>query len=352
MATAVIAAAVFPAHPPAVNAPPQFFGVNYTAMTLAQKDVQRMARGGIRNVRWTFSWPQIRRPNGRLDWSATDRTVGDLAAKGIRVLPVLYGSSPFLSPLINAPPLNSPAARQEWELFLAAAVARYGPGGAYWTEPRLYPSQHPDRPPVPVRAWQVWNEPNLKSHFLPHPSPRRYARLLEISHRAITEVDPQATVLFAGMPGFSKDIDGWRFLDRVYGAPGAGETFDAVALHPYATNLHQVRAEVERVRRVMARHGDRLTPLWITELSWGSDPPSRFGLTKGLEGQKRMLRRSFALFSRERRHWRIPHVFWYELRDPRVGGGCSFCASAGLFSHDFQPKPAWRVFRRFTGGSR
>ena len=31
-------------------------------------------------------------------------------------------------------------------------------------------------------------------------------------------------------------------------------------------------------------HGDRATPLWITELGWGSAPPDRFGINKGLDG--------------------------------------------------------------------
>jgi len=43
-------------------------------------------------------------------------------------------------------------------------------------------------------------------------------------------------------------------------------------------------------------------------------------------------------------------VVWYEWRDPGVEvPDCSFCASAGLLSSDFQPKPALSALEQFTG---
>ena len=36
----------------------------------------------------------------------------------------------------------------------ALLARRYGPGGSFW-------DRHPRLPRLPVRAWQVWNEPNL-----------------------------------------------------------------------------------------------------------------------------------------------------------------------------------------------
>ena len=48
----------------------------------------------------------------------------------------------------------------------------------------------------------------------------------------------------------------------------------------------------------MARHGDGRIPLWLTELGWGSGKPNRFGLNKGVNGQARLLSRSFELILR------------------------------------------------------
>ena len=35
----------------------------------------------------------------------------------------------------------------------------------------------------------------------------------------------------------------------------------------------------------MVSHGDKATPLWITEFAWGSGPPDSAGINKGLSGQ-------------------------------------------------------------------
>ena len=65
-----------------------------------------------------------------------------------------------------------------------AAVARYGRGGTYWDNG--YPQEYgPDAVPLPIHAWQVWNEPNVPKYFLPSPSPAKYARLLANSRATV-----------------------------------------------------------------------------------------------------------------------------------------------------------------------
>ena len=39
----------------------------------------------------------------------------------------------------------------------------------------------------------------------------------------------------------------------------------------------------------MTSNGDGSTPLWLTELGWGSAAPDRFRLNKGLPGQADLL---------------------------------------------------------------
>ena len=107
--------------------------------------------------------------------------------------------------------------------------------------------------------------------------------------------------------------------------------------------------KIRRIRGVMRRHGDKRTPVWITELGWGSHQPDRFGLNKGPKGQKRMLQKSFRLILHHRRAWHVKRLIWFDFRDPPASrGGCSFCGSAGLLKHGGKPKPAWRAFNRFT----
>ena len=99
------------------------------------------------------------------NFSATDKLVGDLAARGIRPLPFIYGS-PTLGG--EASPTGRPLGSAEeaceaWRRFLTSVVKRYGPGGAYWTGP--YDQQHPGAKPKPITAWQIWNEPTLPKFF-------------------------------------------------------------------------------------------------------------------------------------------------------------------------------------------
>ena len=89
-------------------------------------------------------------------------------------MPILFNEPSYLSsrPRRHAqrgtyPPsnLNSIAA------FVRAAVRWYGPNGTFWTK-------HPTVPKLPIRIWQVWNEPNLNVYWLPRPSASHYVTLL------------------------------------------------------------------------------------------------------------------------------------------------------------------------------
>ncbi len=92
----------------------------------------------------------------------------------------------------------SGTAATAWSNFLKAAVARYGPGGNFWTENPLVPDQ-------PIKAWQIWNEPNFK-YFVAKPNPTEYGKLVKLSSTAIKSVDPTAQVILAGL--FAKPAGG------------------------------------------------------------------------------------------------------------------------------------------------
>src|SRR5207249_10552483 len=110
-----------------------------------------------------------------------------------------------------------------------------------------------------------------------------------------------------------------------------------------------LRFQMSKFRRVMRRHGDGRKRVWITEFGYGS---ARFNhrLNYGLDGQARMLRRTFRLFREKRRQWKVRGVIWYNWRDPAGGNSdCSFCSSSGLLRSNRQAKPAYRAFKRIAG---
>jgi hypothetical protein len=331
----------------------RLFGLNWSAQRdheWSGKDARKLKSSGAKTVRWSLFWRRIEQSPGQFNWSIPDRVVGDLASKGIRLLPVVRGTPAWLADSPSKPPLISQRDRDAWKRYLREAVNRYGPGGTYWATQYLL--DHPGEEPRPINVWQVWNEPNLESHWKPHPSAREYGRLLKLSDKAIEDADPRAKVMFAGMPGFSIQTNAWDFLHKAYKKRGVRKAFDIAALHPYSHHVRQMKSSIRRFRKTMSKNGDRRTPLWITEFGWGSLPKNAtpYHLTKGKKGQARILRKAARAIKHKRRDWRIERAIWFNFRDPRggTGQGCSFCTSAGLLNHDFSPKPSWRAFRSFT----
>jgi GH35 family endo-1,4-beta-xylanase len=325
----------------------EFFGITQ-GIRLDGQDFQTMAATGVGADRLQLIWGSVQPNRGFFNWGPTDALVGALASHGIRAVPFVWGSARWVSSPPSRPPIDSAPDEQAWRNFLEAAVARYGRGGSYWAT--VYRQRYgAGAKPLPIQSWQIWNEPNLKKYFAPSPSVEEYARLLQISHDAIKKKDPEARIVLAGMPGYG-DPNGWDFLDNLYSVAKIKKEFDAVALHPYAPNLDQLRLEIKRFRAVMEKHGDQATPLWLTELGWGSAPPDRFGLNKGLSGQKRLLASSFKLVLNHRKAWNVQRVFWFDWRDPANPEAvqCSFCGSAGLLRNDRTPKPAYQAFKLFA----
>jgi hypothetical protein len=308
----------------------------------------------IRTDRFLLYWPEVQPSQGSFAWSSYDSVVGALASRGIRPFPFLYGSPAWVGDGNFArPPIDSAADEQAWSDFLKAAVARYGPGGSYWAN--VYHQQFGDSAPtLPVQAWQIWNEHNLRRYFAPSPSAKQYGRLLRISHDAIKSQNANAQIVLAGL--FSEgDVKAWTFLNNLYGVAGVKNDFDAAALHPYACNLDQTRDGIIKVRAAMTNHGDGITPLWFTEFAWASAPPDpdpKLCKSKGLTGQRDLLVSSYNTFLQNRTAWNLQRVYWFLWRDPEPGGAyaewCQICGTAGVLAYDRTPKPAYNAFTGFT----
>jgi hypothetical protein len=330
---------------PAAGARSEFFGMGQRA-PWAEQDLQRMSALRVRTDRIMLFWGSVQPTKGSFNWGPTDRLVGSLASHGVRTVPAVWGNPDWVGGGASTPPTFGPGAEQAWRTFLKAAVARYGTGGSYWTTG--YRQQFPGRAALPIQSWQIWNEPNLQKFFAPAPSPSKYGRLVKISHDAIKSQDPRAQIVLAGMTS-NGDMTAWNFLSNLYSVAGIKAYFDAAALHPYASDVDHVRQAMGRFRAVMVNRGDRATPLWVTEFAWGSAPPDRFGINKGLTGQAQLLTSSYRMILSNRTVWNVQRLFWYRLRDPRYPvAQCSFCGSAGLVRYDQSTKPAYFAFRAFS----
>jgi chitodextrinase len=336
--------------PTADAARSEFFGISQGSNRLNRldgQDLKGMAAARVRTERFQLNWPSVQPSQGSFHWNETDALVGSLARHGIRAVPFVWGSPPWVAGTDARPPIDSAADEQAWQNFLKAAVARYGPGGIYWGT--IYQQQYgAGATPLPIQSWQIWNEPNLAKYFAPQPSATEYARVLEISHDAIKSQDPEATIVLAGLVGIGSNPS-WVFFRNLYQVAGVKSNFDVAALHPYSPDLDTFRKAIQNVRGVMTQYGDAEKTLWLTEVGWGSGPPDQYGINKGITGQDQMLDGAFDMILHSRRTWKVERVFWFYWRDPSTPAGtCSFCGTAGLLNYDRTPKPAYDTFTGYT----
>ena len=326
--------------------PRGFFGI-VPQGPLLKSDYDRMS-GVVGTLRIPVSWSEIEPQAGEYRFAALDETVAGAAAAGVRVLPFVYSTPPWLSADPAHPPIGTPEARRAWSGLLHRLVRRYGPHGAFWQGGQAR---------LPIRRWQIWNEPNYVLFWKPRPSPRGYALLLRISSRAVRAEDPRAQIVTAGVAPVEAGVTPWSFLRRMYRVPGVRRDFDLVGLHPYAPHVVWIAEEIQLVRRAMKDAGDGRKPLLLSEVGVASAGTYPNAFDKGLNGQASFLRRFYRLVLSRRRAWRLAGVDWFTWQDgPAADPHCVFCEFGGLFDVGGAPKPAWWAFRRVvaraTSGNR
>jgi hypothetical protein len=261
-----------------------------------------LAQSGAESVRMAVRWPAIQpRSNMAPDLTAIDALVLAAARRGLRFLPVVHGTPKWAARYPKKGEASPPRNVSSYTRLLRVLIRRYGPRGSLWSE-------HPEISPLPVRDWQVWNEPNFREYWAKRPFAETFVPLLRAAYRTVHRADPGGRVILAGMANHS-----WAGLERLYAAGGRG-AFDAVALHPFTMKPGNVVRLVEMAREVMRRYGDGRRPVWITELAFPA-AKGKVDKPRGLEttqaGQVKRLRASLLQLAAERRRLRIERVFWY-----------------------------------------
>lgn len=308
----------------------------YRAATLNQ-----LARMGVGLLRETFDWSRIQPAPGRYDFTAYDSLVGSLAARHMTVLPVLLNTPRFLSsaPAQGAQPGTYPPRNYaDMGRFAATLVRRYGPNGRFWRA-------HPELPEIPIRAWQIWNEPSLPAYWPSGPDPAEYTQLLSRVARSIRHLDPRAEIVTAGIPNSRLGIPFDDYVQGMYRA-GARGSFDALAIHPYARDAAGVVGAVESARRIMDQNGDRNSHIWVTELGWADGGPGS-SFTVGPQGQARRIDSALRMLVSLRSQDKLSGVVYFGWRDgaPYAPTFKDFWGlHTGLLRRNGTPKPALRAF--------
>ena len=210
-------------------------------------------------VRQRFPWDALEPQRGRFAWEQADRIITAAHARGLQVIAVLDGSPAWARPQAPANPLAPPQDGRDFGRFVAAFAARYG-----------------DR----VDYYQIWDEPNIQSHWSGPISAAGYVSLLREGALAVRQADPGARVLAAALaPTLERgpwNLDEIEFLREMYRA-GAAPWFDIAAAQPFGFEAPPTAwarrdrlnfARVKLLRAEMERAGDGQKPIWGVRYGW------------------------------------------------------------------------------------
>lgn len=278
------------------------------------RELDVMRASGVDTVRAVWSWeyvqpyasweavPEAERPRFRdvdglpLAIAPLDQLVALAARRRVRVFPVtLHAPSWNARQLfVEGTPPREPA---PYGPFMHALVTRYGTGGTFWRE-------HPELPALPIRWWQLWNEPHLNAAWAGPRWESEYAELVRAGARAVHRADRRARVVLAGIT--SDDVPVWDNLDTIL-AEGVGPEVDLVAAHVFTRRPRDVVRALRRVRGTLRAYGLGRMPVALTEWTWPSSrrrrggPRPRRTWETTERGQARRVAATLRLLGRERR---------------------------------------------------
>jgi hypothetical protein len=252
----------------------------------ADRDLGMMRDAGLTWVKQQFAWRDIEGAGkGKFDWSHADQAVYYANSFGIDMLARIDNAPEWAAPgCFNADKKQMGPAKnvQDWLDFLTAFVTRYKGR---------------------IRAYEIWNEPNLAREWCGRPpNPTEYVALLKASYEKIKSIDPNVIIVSAGLTPTSANNDtampDVTFVTKMYDAMKNNSTgyFDALGVHapgykappemspddvvknreynnnePITGRVYCFR-HVEDVRKIMEQRGDQSKQVVITEFGWTRDP--------------------------------------------------------------------------------
>lgn len=284
---------------------------------------------GITSVRVDASWNWVQPDGpGSYDWSSLDAVVAAIHSVGLSADLIIDGCPAWAA--VSSAAGNEfaqPASASEFGTYAGAVAARYGKDGTNYFE--------------------IWNEPNLATFWLPKPDPSAYTADLEAAYTAIKAADPSATVLSGGLaPGVDDgtNYDPRTFLEDMY-ADGAKESFDGLGYHPYSypdspdtdaswSGWSMMDETTPSIRSIMADNGDSAKKIWITE--YGA--PTSDSNSVGEANQSTDMAQAISLTAKL--DW-VASLYMYTWSD-----SSTLAADAdgfGLLTSDNTPKPAYEA---------
>jgi hypothetical protein len=287
---------------------------------------------GANWIRFDIAWSSVERQRGVYDWAVYDRLVAKVRARGLSVL-AMVGYTPTWARVAGAtddkyPPQNV----ADYANFAQKVVERYAPLG--------------------VKAYELWNEPNLGCCFWkPKADPLRYTQLVRAAYPKMKAADPSITVLTGGTSPADTtptDVSPPKFVRDMY-ANGLKGNFDALSHHPYYGPIpvqsfkhwsawSQMTSDTDRgrgLRNLMVDNGDGAKKIWISEANMKVQNVCMDGFCATEQRQAELIKE--AIDTWRSYPWAGVMTMYNYFGDP----------SFSLVRSDWSPTPAWFALRDY-----
>jgi polysaccharide biosynthesis protein PslG len=252
---------------PAATADSGFvYGMNIAGVSPWTLELARQA--GFPVVKVSVRWEQLQRTPKKFTWWTDDENdlnniLRDLRRMGMKVVMRVDGGPPWAG---RSAPNATPDDVYRLYYNLAAYVQDLGV------------------------AYEVLNEPNLRSEWGATPDPAAYTRYLKAAHAGVKAIYPSSLVLAGGLSpatgGGPDAVEDFDFIRGMYAA-GAQGSFDALAIHNYGGGSPPEQdpfdcrelcfRRAERYKSLLEELGDSSLPIWSTEFGWPIDGGQNLG---------------------------------------------------------------------------
>lgn len=327
--TVLLTAALSAAPAAAVAVSPYGVNVHAPAGTDLTRVVERSTQAGIDWLRIDFVWALVELEPGLYDWSRYDEIVDAATRRGLDLLAIVAYTPDWAT---DGPELSGvPRDPRRWSEFCRRAATRYRGR---------------------IRAWEIWNEPNL-DHFWAGTRRQYLDEILLPGAVALRSGDPAAVLAGPALAHLrSGDSDWYRWLQEVVAT--AGSSIDVLTHHAYDGDGHLAVTEkldgdtpfgtrpelwdvVEPSLREVLEQSGWTGPVWLTETGWASDEVGEEAQAIFVDGLLQQW-----LTEDAERSW-LGAIFFYELEDGDDSGFPRF----GLLRSDGTAKPAFWALSDF-----
>ena len=299
-----------------------FFGVCTHLTKIPQahaiRQIGQIRDAGFGSLRVGFLWDQLEPEPGVFRWEIMDPLIRAAGDSGIRILGTIARTPSWLSNAADGGRCRfyPPREPEPFAAFCAGLAKRY---------------------PETVEAWEIWNEPDLKSYWHPKPDHAHYISILRAAYNAIKTAVPSATVMNGGIACCREHRINFDYLEALFRS-GLSSCTDVLNVHPYSgPNMPETLfdAEIDRLLSLAAQYRASGLPVWFSEI--GTPVHPRFALNEA-EQAAHITRHCLCALRRPE----IQRLFWYDFHDDGTDPDY-FEHHFGLTRHDDSPKPSYHA---------